>query len=131
MKTPNYLKHLTAVVISLFILSCEKEDEKNEPIVKTSLTFSQIYTTNGEDISNVEIKENSIYIKDTKKLIKNMVDDRYNMIDSEFDKQENKLSETQKKRYINFQKKYDNRDKKLIKELNKDIEIEILNNKTE
>lgn len=68
MKTPNYLKHLTTVVISLFILSCEKEDEKNEPIVKTSLTFSQIYTTNGEDISNVEIKENSIYVRDTKKL---------------------------------------------------------------
>jgi hypothetical protein len=71
MKVPNYLKHLTAaVLISLFVVSCEKEDEKIEPIVKTSLTFSEIYTTNNEDISDVEIKENSIYVKDTKKLTK-------------------------------------------------------------
>ena len=68
-------------------------------------------------------------LKDKNELIKNMVDDRYNMIDSEFDKQENKLSENQKQRYINFQKKYDNGDKNLIKNLKKDIEIEILNNK--
>ena len=91
----------------------------NIKITNKKLPYAKVYINN------------DWIIKDTKKLIKNMVDDRYNMIDSEFDKQENKLSETQKKRYINFQKKYDNRDKKLIKELNKDIEIEILNNKTE
>ena len=69
-------------------------------------------------------------VKDKKEVIEDMVDKSYNMIDCEYDPSDSSLSSNQKKRYKDFQRKYDTEEKSLLKQLNKDTEILILNNST-
>ena len=57
-----------------------------------------------------------------------MVDKGFNIIDEQFSEFNLKLESSKKKNYKLFQKKYHDEDKELIKELEENTEILILNN---
>lgn len=91
-------------------------ENHNIKITNKKLPFASVY------------KNNKWEVRNKKDVIEDIVDKSYNIIDCEFDNNGIKLSKIQIQRYKKFQNKYDNKEKSLKKQLNKDTELNILNN---
>ena len=89
-------------------------ENHNVKITNKKLPYATIY------------KDSQWVIKDKKEVIENMVDNGFNMIESYYD-EESKDGKKQSK-CVNFLSKYDNKERDLLKKLNKDTELILLNN---
>jgi len=104
---PSLVKHIH--------FNPEHPENHNIKITNKKLPYATVY------------KDAKWEICDKKEIIEDIVDKSYNMIDCEFDDLHGNLSFNQKKRYKNFQIRYDNKEKLIQKQLNKDVELSILN----
>ena len=91
-------------------------ENHNVRITNKKLPYAQIY------------KNNEWVISDKKEVIENMVDNGFNIIDSFYNEKSDNLDNNKKYKFKNFQVKYDDKEKNLLKKLNKDAELILINN---
>ena len=91
-------------------------ENHNVRITNKKLPYAQIY------------KNNEWVISDKKEVIENMVDNGFNIIDSFYNEKSDNLDYNKKYKFKNFQVKYDDKEKNLLKKLNKDAELILINN---
>ena len=67
-------------------------------------------------------------LKDKRQVIENMVDKGFTIIDAQYKNNTVELENSRRKKFDEFQKKYEDRDKQLLKDLEKNTEMLIINN---
>ena len=91
-------------------------ENHNVRITNKKLPYAQVY------------KNNEWVISDKKEVIENIVDNGFNIIDSYYNEKSDNLENHKKQKFKSFQGKYDGKEKGLIKKLNKDAELVLINN---
>ena len=91
-------------------------ENHNVRITNKKLPYAQVY------------KNNEWVISDKKEVIENIVDNGFNIIDSFYNEKSDNLDKNKKYNFKGFQDKYDTKEKNLLKKLNKDTELVLINN---
>ena len=73
-------------------------------------------------------KDNKWEVHDKSQVLNNMVDNSFNILDDKYQESEYDLELNKKRILEEFQGKYNDNDKNLLKHLNKDVELVIINN---
>ena len=94
------------------------EHPENHNIKITNKKFPHVSVYEGEN--------NGWQLKDKKEMITDIVDKSYNKLEEHYDEY-GILDDKKDKNYKSFQYKFDNNDKRLVKSINKETELIILN----
>ena len=94
------------------------EHPENHNIKITNKKFPHVSVYEGEN--------NGWQLKDKKEMITDIVDKSYNKLEEHYDEY-GILDDKKEKNYKSFQYKFDNNDKRLVKTINKETELIILN----